>query len=382
VLIALSNVPREYSWGSADLIPELEGRTPTGRPEAEVWFGAHPGSPARTPDGRGLDAVLRDAGHAPLPYLLKILAAGMSLSIQAHPSRDEAVEGFAREEAAGIPRDAGERNYRDDNHKPEIIVALSERFRALVGLRPLDATRRLVAQLGEAPGVVALADRLSGDDEPAVLRDALAWVLSGGAQTEVDDIIAALAASGGGGPFAEEREVLRRIAADFPGDPGVVVALLMNLVVLRRGEALYAPAGVLHAYQDGLGIELMAASDNVLRGGLTPKHVDVDELMRVVNTTPGAAPVVTPQRRDDADVYDVGVPDFSLARIELGAGESRRLEIHGPTLALVTRGEVQATAGGVTVSLTAGRAAFASEDEGHLALAGTGEVFVARPGSV
>lgn len=380
MLIAISNVPREYSWGSVDLIPELEGRAPTGRPEAEVWFGAHPGSPARTADGRGLDAVLADAGQPPLPYLLKILAAGMSLSIQAHPSKDEAVRGFAREEAAGIPRDADARTYRDDNHKPEIIVALSERFRALVGLRPLEPTRRLLGELGETPGVRALADRLSGDDDAAALKDALAWVLSGDAQREVDDVIAALAATGPDGAFAEEFDVLRRIAQDFPGDPGVVVALLMNLVVLRRGEALYAPAGVLHAYQDGLGIELMAASDNVLRGGLTPKHVDVGELLRIVETTPGPAPVVTPQRRDGVDVYDVGVADFSLLRLEVHAGEPRTVELDGPTLILVTRGDVEATAGATSVPLAVGRAAFASADEARVTLRGAAEVFVARPG--
>lgn len=384
MLIPISNTPREYSWGSQTLIPELEGRVPTGRPEAEVWFGAHPGSPSRADDGRTLDAVLAGARHAPLPYLLKILAAGRSLSIQAHPSVPEAVAGFAREEAAGIPRDADHRTYRDDNHKPEIIVALSDRFRALVGLRPLEDTRRLLAGLGDAPGITALRHRLSDDDaggrdDARALRDTLAWVLSDDGRAAVDDVIGVLSETPAVDGFAEEIEVLRTIAGDFPGDPGVVVALLMNLVVLRRGEALFAPAGVLHAYQDGLGVELMAASDNVLRGGLTPKHVDVAELLAVVDTTPGPAPIVRPTERDGEAVYDVGVADFRLGRVAVTAGEPVELAVEGPTILLVTAGEVEIS-GSDTVRIPTGRAAFASADEGRLMLSGAGEVFVARPG--
>lgn len=380
MLIPISNAPREYSWGSPTLIPGLEGREPTGRPEAEIWYGDHPGSPSRTADGRTLDVARAEAGASPLPFLMKVLAAGASLSIQAHPSKEEAMEGFAREEAAGIPRDADVRTYRDDNHKPEIIVALSDRFRALVGLRPLPQTRALLAALGDGPGPAALAARLTGDDAPALLRSALEWALSGQAGAEVDDIVAALA-SARSEEFAEELDVLRRIAGDFPGDPGVVVALLMNLVVLRAGEALFAPAGVLHAYQDGLGVELMAASDNVLRGGLTPKHVDVAELLRIVDTTPAPAPVIEPARGEEGDVYDVGVPDFSLLRVKVAAGEERTVEVSGPTIALVTSGEVAVSAAEDTVSaLTAGAAVFADAAAARLVLKGEGDVFLARPG--
>lgn len=384
MLIPISNAPREYSWGSPTLIPGLEGRDPSGRPEAEIWYGDHPGSPARTSDGRTLDVVLAESGAQPLPYLLKVLAAGMSLSIQAHPSKAEAEEGFAREEAAGIPRDADVRTYRDDNHKPEIIVALSDRFRALVGLRPLERTRRLLAGLGDGAGVQALRGRLEGEDEPALLRGALAWVLSGEAGAEVDDIVAAIGAAEVAG-FADELEVLRRIAADFPGDPGVVVALLMNLVELRRGEALFAPAGVLHAYQEGLGVELMAASDNVLRGGLTPKHVDVGELLRIVDTTPGPAPVLVPAPAEggaeDVELYDAGVPDFSLLRTVVAPDAPRRLPVTGPSIVLVVRGEVVVDTPGASATLPAGSAAFVGADEREVRLAGDGDVFLARPGT-
>ena len=381
MLIPLSNEPRDYSWGSATLIPALEGREPAGAPEAEVWFGDHPGDPSVVEDGTGrtLDTLLASRGDAPLPYLLKVLAAASTLSIQAHPSKSQALEGFAREEAAGIARDAAERTYRDDNHKPEIIVALSDVFRALVGLRPLAQTRRLVAALGDRPGPAALASRLDGDDEPAVLRETLAWVLSGHAQAEVDDIAAALV-DAGDAEFADELAVLRRIAADFPGDPGIVVALLMNLVQLRRGEAVFAPAGVLHAYQDGLGVELMAASDNVLRGGLTPKHVDVPELLRIVDTTPAITPLVRPQQTDGVEVFDVGVADFRLTRLTARAGQPHTLPVTGPTIALATAGRVDVSAGAVSHTLTPGQAVFATADEPTVHVTGTGELFVAQPG--
>lgn len=381
MLIPLSNEPRDYAWGSPTLIPALEGRVPTGTPEAEVWFGDHPGDPSTVDDGSGrtLDALLASRDEPPLPYLLKVLAAASSLSIQAHPSKAQAADGFAREEAAGVPRDGATRTYRDDNHKPEIIVALTEVFRALVGLRPLAQTRRLVAALGEGPGPTALARRLDGDDEPAVLRDTLGWVLSGEAQDAVDDIAASLV-DAGDAEFADELAVLRRIAADFPGDPGIVVALLMNLVQLRRGEAVFAPAGVLHAYQDGLGVELMAASDNVLRGGLTPKHVDVPELLRIVDTTPAIPALVRPRSTDGIDVFDVGVADFRLTRLTARAGASSTHVVAGPTIVLATAGRVEVSAGAATRVLAPGQAVFATADESALQVTGAGEVFIAEPG--
>jgi mannose-6-phosphate isomerase len=377
VLIPLTNTARDYSWGSTELLPALQGRASSGRPEAEIWFGDHPGSPAHVPDGRTLPDVLAARGDAPLPYLVKLLAAGSSLSIQAHPSKGEAEAGFAREEAAGIPRNASSRTYRDDNHKPEIIVALSETFRALVGLRPLAQTRRLLAVLGEPARPIA--ERLAGPDEAAALRGVLAWVLGGTAGDEVEAVSSALVTASDD-EFAAELEVLRRIAADFPGDPGIVVALLMNLVVLRRGEALYAPAGALHAYQDGLGVEVMAASDNVLRGGLTPKHVDVAELLRLVDTTPGPPPLVPPASADGVDLYDVGIPDFRVRRVRTDAGASRTLAVSGPAVVVVTDGAVTLSAGSASAEIAAGSGGFLTADEAELTLRGAGETFLAEPG--
>lgn len=388
MLIPISNIARDYAWGSTTLIAELQGREPSGAPEAEIWFGDHPGSPSRVGDGteRPLNLALAEAGIAPLPYLLKILAAATSLSIQAHPSREQAAAGYAREEAAGIPRDAADRLYRDENHKPEIIVALSETFRALVGLRPVADTQRLLGGLGEREGVRALSAALEptgAEDEPAALRRVIGWVLSGEAPEVVAGLAEALAetddsATEGDG-FGAERVVLREIAREFPGDAGLVVATLMNLVELRRGEALFAPAGVLHAYQDGLGVELMAASDNVLRGGLTPKHVDVPELLRIVSTESGPAPIVEPlEVAHGVFGYDVGVSDFRLARVETTFEAVTEIALAGTAIVLATVGDIVVEADGERLELVPGTAAVVSA--ASVAIGGAGEAFVAQPG--
>lgn len=381
MLLPISNTPRDYAWGSTSLIAEMEGRVPSGAPEAESWYGDYAGSPSIVGDGTGrtLDVALAEAGEPALPYLMKVLAAASSLSIQAHPTKAQAVAGFARDEARGIASDAAERTYRDDNHKPEILVALSDRFRALVGLRPLADTRRLIAALGDGDAARQLTERLSGDDDAALLRGVLAWALAGHAP--VAEIAEALGRAQSE-EFAEELAVLRTIARDFPGDPGLVVALLMNLVVLERGEAVFAPAGVLHAYQDGLGVEIMAASDNVLRGGLTPKHVDVAELLEVVDTTPGPAPRVSGRAAaPGVEVFDVGVPDFALTRVA-AAGDDVRLSLTGAAIALAVAGEVTVAGPGGAVTLVPGRAVYVSYDESSVVIAGRGELFVAEPGRV
>lgn len=371
MLLSLSNRPRDYAWGSPTLLAELEGREPTGMPEAEVWFGDHPGDPAEVAGGSTLDA---ETGGT-LPYLLKLLAAADPLSIQVHPTIAQARDGRARE--AHLAADDPTRNYRDDNHKPELIVALSDRFEALGGLRPVADTLRLLDALGESAGVVALRERLSADGD--ALREALSWMLSGTAQAEVDDIIAALA-DAASEEFATEIEAVRAIAERNPGDAGVIVALLMNFIVLRRGEAIFLRAGMLHAYVSGLGVEIMAASDNVLRGGLTPKHIDVVELLSVLDTSPGVVPVMRPADTEAVTSYPVEVPDFALRRVTL-AGDPVSVDVAGRAMVLVTGGEVTVTGSdAVALAVPVGQAVFATEDETTLTLAGRGEAFVAEPG--
>jgi mannose-6-phosphate isomerase len=385
VLTRISNQPRDYAWGSTTLIADLQGRAPSGAPEAEVWFGDHPGSPAAVHDGSGrtLDEWLPAESDSPrLPYLLKLLAAGAPLSIQAHPSKAQAEEGFAREEAEGVARDAASRNYKDDNHKPELIVALSERFEALAGLRDLAATTRLLEALGDSPAVTALRGRLASADAAEALRTTIGWLLSPDAASEVEAIIAAAVAARSE-EFAAELALAGRLADAYPGDAGVVVALLMNLVSLGRGEAIFVPAGVLHAYVAGLGVELMAASDNVLRGGLTPKHIDVDELLGLLDTTPSPPPLLSPTAfGDGAEIFDAGVPDFALVSVRMDAATSA-VPLWGTSIVLAVAGEVHvAGVRGAEVTLAPGEALLATADEGTLALSGPGEAFVAMPGRV
>lgn len=379
----LTNEPRDYAWGSATLIAELEGRAPSGRPEAEVWFGDHPGDPAETPDGRTLDVWLAEEGAATgapahLPFLLKLLGAASPLSIQAHPSKPQAAAGFEREDAAGIPRDAPDRTYRDENHKPELIVALSDEFRALAGLRDIDATRRLVDGLGA--GARPLAQRLAGAD--ASTAAAIEWAMSPDAAGDVRAVIDA-AAQARSDEFGAELDLVRALDEAFPGDPGIIVALLMNLVTLRGGEGLFVPAGVLHAYLSGLGVEIMAASDNVLRGGLTPKHIDVAELLAVLDATPGEQPIVTPRAvAPGVDRFDVPVADFALDRVRVTGGRTTVVPAQGASIVLATAGEVTVAGGSseLSVSLTPGDAVFVTPDEGSVQITGDGEVFVANPG--
>ncbi|MGW8484244.1 mannose-6-phosphate isomerase, class I [Microbacterium sp. NPDC055903] len=372
MLLRLSNVPRDYAWGSAVLIADLEGREPTGRPEAEVWFGDHAGDPADVAGGTTLDTVTGGS----LPYLLKLLAADAPLSIQVHPTIAQAKEGRVRE--AGLAEDDPRRSYRDDNHKPELIVALSERFEALAGLRPVAQTLRLLDGFDDRAGVVALRERLAAGGD--VLRDTIAWLLSGDADAEVAEVIDALAEADIDG-YAETIAAIRGVAERNPGDPGVVVALLMNHVVLSRGEGLFLRAGLLHAYLGGLGVEIMAASDNVLRGGLTPKHIDVAELLAVLDTAPGEVDVLRPPLVDGAVDYPVAIPDFALRRIEL-SGAARTVRLDGAAMVLVTNGEVRVSgADGAEIVVSAGSAAFATADEAALGLRGPGEVFVAQPGA-
>jgi mannose-6-phosphate isomerase len=374
MLLSLTNTPRDYAWGSDSLLAELEGRIPTGAPEAEVWFGDHPGDPADVAGGGTLDQITGGT----LPYLLKLLAAGRPLSIQVHPTIEQARAGWARE--SGLAADDPQRNYRDDNHKPELLVALSERFESLSGLRPVADTLELLGLLDDSDGVVQLRERLSGEGD--ALRAVIGWVLGGTAQREVDEIIAAVVAASAKTDAGEWGTTLRAIAGvaeTYPGDPGVVVALLMNHVVLTRGEGVFLRAGLLHAYLSGLGVEIMAASDNVLRGGLTPKRIDVPELLAILDTTPGEVPVL--RGSDDGAVtpYPVPVPDFALERVVVD-GTPVTLEVTGPTMVLATAGAVAVTAAdGEELALAVGTVAFAA-DEKAVTVSGRGEVFVAHPG--
>jgi mannose-6-phosphate isomerase len=309
---------------------------------------------------------------AELPYLLKVLAAGTPLSIQAHPNMTQAREGFARENAAGVPLSAPHRSYKDPFHKPELLCALGD-FEALSGFRPVPATLALLQRLNVAElskVEAALAAQPNGDGLRAVFTEVM-----GASKAEQQRLVeaavrgAARAAEQDGG-FAEARWAVK-LAELYPGDPGVIVALLMNHLVMREGEAIFMQPCVLHAYLSGLGIEIMAGSDNVLRGGLTPKHVDLPELLRVLDFTPTEVKL-TPAKALDAHehVYEMPVRELRLSRIELGAGETWTGKCHAAEILLAARGAGTATSSTGEVALAAGSSAFVPFSAGTYTVSG------------
>jgi mannose-6-phosphate isomerase len=372
----LDNPIQRYAWGSPTAIPSLLGKAPDGSPQAELWLGAHPSAPSRV-GGIPLETVIARAperllGAASvarfgprLPFLLKVLAAAQPLSLQAHPSLAQARAGFAKEEAAGIPRAAPHRNYRDENHKPEIICALTD-FHALCGFRRLADSVKLFRGLGldvtllERHGLRAYFEHVM--TLPKAAQGAL-----------VDQLVDASRSPVKG--FVAECELAQRLAALYPRDVGIVGAMLLNLVRLAPGEALFLDAGNLHAYVEGTGIELMANSDNVLRGGLTPKHVDVPELLSVLNFHDGPPKVLWPSAGAEA-VYATAAPDFRLSRITV-EGTSVTLPARGAQLLLVTEGEVTVK----DTVLRRGDSVFIGDDEGEVALSGRGTAFRATTGN-
>ncbi|MFF3920150.1 mannose-6-phosphate isomerase, class I [Streptomyces sp. NPDC001852] len=346
----LDNTVRPYAWGSPTAIPHLLGVEPTGEPQAEMWMGAHPGAPSRTARGTLVDVIdadpERELGKAAvakfgprLPFLLKILAAGAPLSLQVHPNLEQAKEGYADEERRAIPVDAPHRNYKDANHKPELICALTE-FDGLCGFR--DPVRS--AELLDALGVTSLkpyVDLLHARPEDAALREVLTAILTADPQEMAHTVAEASAAcarlGGEHAPYAE-------LAQHYPGDPGVIAAMLLNHVRLQPGEALFLGAGIPHAYLNGLGVEIMANSDNVLRCGLTPKHVDVPELLRVVRFEAGDPGVLRPEASPAGEeVYETPIDEFRLSRYVLPEGAAARdLTLDTPQILLCTAGSVRA----------------------------------------
>lgn len=381
----LHNTIRDYAWGSPTEIPALLGESPDGRPQAELWMGAHEGAPSVLDSGNNLydevtadpsgvlgDELARRFGGR-FPFLAKFLAAAQPLSIQAHPSAAQALGGCAQEDAAGVPRDAAERNYRDAWPKPEILVALGP-FDALVGFRPLERTVALLDAL-HCVRLAGMTDSL----RDGKLADVFGAILSTGTDAVRDDVAALGEAcrAYAGTEFALEAATLDRLAQDFPDDPGVLAAVLLNRVRLERFEAVYLPAGNVHVYLHGLGFETMANSDNVLRGGLTRKHIDVPELMSVVDFDPLPDPVLraTIAGTPGLSSYETGCEYFTVRRAELDGAELV-VDAIGPRIVACVEGAVAVRTSGEPVVLTPGRSAFASASEPACSLTGRGTAIV------
>jgi mannose-6-phosphate isomerase len=366
----LRNKVRHYDWGSPDDIPRLLGLPADGAPWAELWIGSHSGFSSiaileeQEPSSETslAELIARDPcrflgeeaarRYGSLPFLLKLLSAEKPLSIQAHPNKAQAREGFERENRDGVPLDSPKRNYKDANHKPEIICALSP-FTGLCGFRSVDEIlRHLEVFLEPAPpvlreGFAPLIRALSNRDPAAALRDFLAGLfdLSKAARATLGDYILSLkttppgcgASLSDGASYNDAMELMRDLARLYPGDPAVIAPLYLNVFNLEPGQAVFLEAGVLHAYIHGFGVELMANSDNVLRGGLTPKHVDVPELMKVLEFKPFKPRIITPN--EDLFRYPAPCEEFSLTRIR-GPMDICLFSPGNPSIFVVTGGEL------------------------------------------
>ncbi len=406
MIVHIRNTPRGYDWGSRTAIPALMGSEPTGQPQAELWLGTHPGSPsiAVRADGSELPLLswFAEAGlTGSLPYLFKILAAAHPLSLQVHPSRAQAARGFHREEELQIPVDAPNRNYRDREHKPEIIIALSDTFDALCGFRPLEQVQfdlsAAATLLGEAEGVsiTDAAARLGNQEEPKpsetwaqqARSEFIEWLFSSGEESEtlMQALDRALAADAGLTERSPNLSTFVSLRNAYPGDPGAAVSLLLNRVTLVAGESLYLPAGNIHAYLEGLGVEVMAASDNVLRGGLTSKHVDTRELVSILDFATLDAP-----RMEAVGVspgiskWVPGVEDFSVWKVVAYLDSPRIVDLCGPVVGFVTDGEMTIADKNGSIRCARGES-FAgfwggAGESGPVSFDGNGTVFVATVG--
>jgi mannose-6-phosphate isomerase len=386
---------RTYAWGSRTAIAEFTGRpVPAAHPEAELWFGAHPADPAwlETQDGEtSLLAALNDDPEGQLgpgararfgdvlPFLVKVLAADEPLSLQAHPSTAQAIEGYRREERLGIPVSSPVRNYRDMSHKPELLVAVQP-FEALAGFRQASRTAELLQALAVSdldPFIDLLSDQSDADGLRALFTT---WITA--PQPDIDVLVPAVLdgaiqyISSGATEFTAEVKTVLELGERYPGDAGVLAALLLNRITLAPGEAIFLPAGNLHTYLRGFALEVMANSDNVLRGGLTPKHVDVPELLRVLdfNPTPEAQ-LRAPQRHEGLEyVYDTSADEFAAALLvidgdHLGHEVDAPSRHDGPQILLCVEGSLVVHGKSGSLTLRRGAAAWVGADDGPIRLA-------------
>jgi mannose-6-phosphate isomerase len=369
---------------------------PAAHPEAELWFGAHPADPARLrgpggetslldaiaadPDGE-LGPAVRERFGDVLPFLVKVLAADEPLSLQAHPSAQQALEGYQREDRRGVPLTSPVRNFRDRSHKPELLVALSD-FEALAGFRPAAHSVALMRALA-VPGLDPYIALLTDQSDAAGLRALFTtWITA--PQPDIDSLIPAVLDGAvtyirsGAKEFVAEARTILELGERYPGDAGVLAALLLNRIGLAPGEGIFLPAGNLHSYLHGVGIEVMANSDNVLRGGLTPKHVDVPELLRVLDFTPVPDVRAGTHREGIEVVYDTPAAEFAASVLILdGKNLGHELDAparhNGPQILLCTEGSVIARAksglGELSeVRIDRGAAAWVAADDGPIRL--------------
>ena len=388
-MLRLSGAVKDYAWGSTSAISDFTGIDFGGRRVAELWFGAHNGTQALA-GGRplaeaiatdpveilGADVAARFDGQ--LPFLLKVIAPEQPLSLQVHPGKEMAEAGFQAEEEAGIPLDSPRRNYRDRNHKPEMIFALTP-FEAFAGFR---APRRAIEVLDNlnAPLAREILEILRAHPGyrglRAVARKLLA-PLDEERRIQIEAVITACQdrLDRGTSPSLRVDRQAVALARTYPSDPGAVLSLLLNPVTLRAGEALFIPTGAVHAYVSGLGIEVMSSSDNVLRAGLTPKHIDAGEALRCMDFH-GAPPVrIAPEMNGrGTGIYYAPVDDFELSVSNVNGEEWIPIPGRGPRILLGISGDLEVGVGGSIETIRTGEALFISAAEGAVRVRGKGKL--------
>lgn len=374
----LKNPIQDYGWGSHTAIPELLGTpTPSQKPQAELWMGAHPKAPSevlvdgnwkllpqiieKSPAGI-LGKRVAEKFANKLPFLFKVLAAARPLSIQAHPDLDQAKEGFVRENGLGIPLSAPNRSYKDNNHKPEIICALTA-FWALNGFRKIDNIVSLLKEIDPSELLKEIRELENNLDSNGLklFFSTIMVMEKEKQQRAVAEAIDYAEKHTDGNPVFEW---MVRLNAEYPGDIGVLSPVLLNLVELIPGQAMFLQAGQLHAYLEGVGMELMANSDSVLRGGLTPKHIDVQELLKILKFKEKQLVILEPEEQANGEhVYASDAEEFQLSVITVGVGtfyaspEDRSVEI---IICMSGRASIKNLENGKTLELKKGRSIIVS----------------------
>lgn len=358
----ITGVVKDYAWGSPGGIDTVRGLPSSGDIQAEWWLGDHPAGEATVGlDARPLSGLLADHGYPSLGFLLKVLTPSTPLSLQVHPTTAQAEEGFSAEERAGVPRDAPQRVYKDRFAKPEVVVCVTGVFDALAGNAPDDVVLERIDRLVTA----GLDEGLASTWRAGVVsnrRDTVTWLLGGDPNAAA--LVAAL------GEVVSADPLLSLLWSHYPGDAGCAVAMMLNRVSLTPGEALFLDAGQPHAYLSGVAVELMGPSDNVLRGGLTPKHIDIDQLVDVASFDPSPLPRLEPVDHGDGWLeYQPGSGDFRLHRVEAAAGGYRvALDLTLPAVCLSIDGGAVVSVDGVVCELAPGEAGVVVSAEPHTVL--------------
>ncbi|ELY6088121.1 mannose-6-phosphate isomerase [Cronobacter sakazakii] len=381
----LINSVQNYAWGSKTALTELYGvANPEGLPMAELWMGAHPKSSSKIQDAQGQTRALREVIDADktallgapvaerfgeLPFLFKVLCADQPLSIQVHPNKKASEDGFARENAAGIPLDAAERNYKDPNHKPELVFALTP-FLAMNAFREFS---EIVSLLQPVAGAHTAIAHFLAEPNADRLRELFAGLLNmqGEEKSRALAVLKATVASQQGEPW----DTIRFIAQFYPDDSGLFSPLLLNVVKLNPGEAMFLFAETPHAYLQGVALEVMANSDNVLRAGLTPKYIDIPELVANVKfvAKPAGELLTQPVKQENALEFPIPVEDFAFSLHDLNS-QPQSLAQESAAILFCVEGEAVLSKGDERLTLKPGESAFVAASESPVSASGVGRL--------